>query len=144
MKRGKEIKINISENYAVVSGTIDTQDPKSLYINISTWGQPKLEGDISYDRVIAQINKAIKRLLHNKLNKTIFLSEKTLVDLDMRESGIVFGKRSFMNCEITLYQKNTLNIESEALIDELNNISQSIVNNILDVNEFFAFYKTKK
>lgn len=144
MKRGKENKIDISKNYCIVSGTVDTKNPKSIYINISTWGQPRLEGDVSYDRVISQMNKLIKQRLFNKVNKTRFMHDKILVDLDMRESGIEFGKRSFMNCEITLYQKQDLSIDSEELIAEITNISKIIVDDILEMNEFFEFHRTKK
>ena len=144
MKRGKENKIDISDNYCIVSGTVDTKNPKSIYINISTWGQPKLEGDVSYDRVISQIHKSIKQKLHNKINKARFIHDRVLVDLDMRESGIEYGKRSFMNCEVTLYQKEELSIESEELMGEINNVTQIIIGDILETNEFFSFHKSKK
>jgi hypothetical protein len=144
MKRGKENKINVSNNYCIVSGTVDTKNPKSIYINMSAWGEPKLEGDVSYDRVISQINKQIKQKLYSKINKQQFIHDRILVDLDMRESGIQYGKRSFMNCEITLYQKNELSIDSDELNTELTNITKLIVDEILDSNEFFSFYKSKK
>lgn len=144
MKRGKENKINISDNYCIVSGTVDTKNPKSVYINISAWGEPNLKGDVAYDRVISQLHKEIKQKLYNKINKEQFIHNRVLVDLDMRESGIQYGKRSFMNCEVTLYQKNELTVDSEELISELNNVTRLIIEDVLNPNEFFSFHKSKK
>jgi hypothetical protein len=144
MKRGKENKINVSENYCIVSGTVDTKNPKSVYINISAWGEPNLKTDVSYDKVINQLHKEIKQKLHNKINKLQFMHDRILVDLDMRESGIQYGKRSFMNCEVTLYQKNELSVDSEELISELSDVTKIIVNEVLDPNEYFNFHKSKK
>ena len=142
-KRGKEFKINGIDNYNIVYGTVDTKNPKSIYINISAWGQPKLEGDIPYNRVISQLNKSIKQLLYKKLSKLHFAHDKVLIDLDMRESGIEFGKRSFMNCEITLYQKMDLPIESEELVVEINNVVKLVLSDVFDASDFFKFYHSK-
>jgi hypothetical protein len=143
MKRGKENTIDISENYSIVSGTVDTKNPKSVYINISAWGEPILEGDVAYDRVISQLHKMVKQMLHNKVNRNYFIHNRILVDLDMRESGIQFGKRSFMNCEVTLYQKTELPIDSIELIEELKMVTQVIIDDVLGNSEFFTFHKTK-
>ena len=72
------------------------------------------------------------------------MHDRILVDLDMRESGIQYGKRSFMNCEVTLYQKNELSVDSEELISELSDVTKIIVNEVLDPNEYFNFHKSKK
>lgn len=144
MKRGKENKIDIHKNYNISYGTVDTKNPKTIYINLTTWGLPKLEGEVSYDRVISQINKNIKQKLFNKINKSNFLRDRILVDLDMRESGITFGKRSFMSCEVTLYQINNLGIDTEELLKEVTDVSNIIIGDVLETNDFLAFNRTKK
>jgi hypothetical protein len=50
-------------------------------------------------------NKKIKQTLFTLFDTgeyPEFDLDKTIVDLDIRESGIRFGKRSFINCEVTL------------------------------------------
>jgi hypothetical protein len=57
-----------------------------------------------YTRVIKDLNKKKKQTLfiwYRRIPK--FDLDKTIVDLDIRESGIRFGKRSFINCEVTLF-----------------------------------------
>ena len=111
-KRGKEVKMDISPNYNIVCGTVDNKNAKAIYVNISAWGEPTLDDEMDYGRVIGRLNKCVKQSTYNHLKREhqdSFYVDRTIVDLDMRESGVKFGKRSFMNCEITMFQKNSNN-----------------------------------
>jgi hypothetical protein len=46
-------------------------------------------------------------------NTPEFDLDKTIVDLDIRESGIRFGKRSFINCEVTLFLDTNMSVTSD-------------------------------
>ena len=74
----------------------------------------------------------------------LFLRQKQIVDLDIRTSGIRPNKRSYMNCEITLF----LNKEEPIKSDNIKVAVQSLLNNVitdsLKVSPYFNFYKTKK
>ncbi len=151
MKRGKEIKLSIKEKnicnrYNVVFGTVDNKNPKALYINISAWGEPTSDNDINYDRVIKNLHKKVKQTLYQYLTyfNNNFNNEKTIVDFDMRESGITYNKRSFMSCEITLYQTNEIFINEPSLINEIENIIVEIITEVFIENQYFDFYKKKK
>ena len=62
MKTGKQFKNEEHNNYNVVYGCVDNKNPKSVYINISAWANPtKQDDEISYTRVIKDINKKIKQ-----------------------------------------------------------------------------------
>ena len=54
--------------------------------------------------IFKKCNKKIKQNLFSYFNteglETLFDKNRTIVDLDIRESGIKFGKRSFISCEI--------------------------------------------
>ena len=147
MKKGKEIEIVLFKNYHVISGSIDNKNSKSIYINLSTWGQPKINDDINYIRIIRDINKKIKsnvfNLLSSKDTEKLFIKERTIVDLDVRESGIKFNKRSFTNAEITLFLTNILPINSLVLKPMLDNIVKTIVNEVFEKNQYFKFYRRK-
>ena len=39
MKRGKEITLDIETNYKIKLGTVDNKNTKSIYINLSAWGE---------------------------------------------------------------------------------------------------------
>lgn len=146
MKRGKEIKLDFNENYSVLTGTVDNKNPKAVYIIISAWGNPKSDKIIDYTRVLNNMNKAIKNVLFNNVDDKRFNKDQTIVDLDMRESGIKFNKRSYMSCEITLYQSNNfkhLPVTSKELLDYIKNISSVVLTDAFDCNDYFIFHKTK-
>ena len=147
MKIGKEIKSNIFNNYNVIFGSVDNKNPKAVYINISAWGEPKIEDDVNYTRAIKNINKKVRQLLYNMFDKNenkIFLKDRTIVDLDIRESGIRYGKRSFMSCELTLFSDLEVPVNTEFMKTKLHEIIDSVTRKVFDSNDNFDFYKKKK
>ena len=107
MKSGKQIKMESYKNYNITYGCVDNKNPKSVFINITAWVEPLSEEEEDYSKIIKSLNKKIRQSVYNFLSKnhtTSFIKDKTIIDLDLRESGIKFGKRSFMSCEVTLFQ----------------------------------------
>ena len=147
MKKGKELKIKTDKNYNVVYGSVNNKTPKALYINISAWAELKNESDVSYKRIIRDSDKKIRQIIYNSLNSDIatpFLKDRTIMDYDIRESGLKYGKRSFVGCEITIYMKYEIPVNS----DFLKPIVSDLINTIIDLgfedNKYFKFYKKKK
>jgi hypothetical protein len=144
MKRGKEIKLTVLENYNLTTGTVDNKNPKSVFITISAWCNPLIDTEIDYNKIINNLMRTIKGTLYNTLTNK-FIKEQTIVDLDMRESGIKFDKRSYMCCEITLFQQNELlPITSEILLENINNITKQVLLDAFESNQYFTFHKVKK
>ncbi len=145
MKRGKEIKIDVDENYKVKIGTVDNKNPKSVYINLSAWGELKDNSEeLNYDKIISLLRKNIKHNINNNINVEDFHKNKYIVDLDMRSSGINKSKRSFMSCEITLFQKERISVNNSLMIESSNKLITNIIDNCFEENDYFQFYKTKK
>lgn len=146
MKTGKEIKNNSFKNYNIVFGSVDNKNPKAVYVNISAWAEPIEVDGINYTRVIKNINKKIRQQLFNtfNVNGCLFSKDKTIVDLDIRESGIRYGKRSFMSCELTLFSDLEMPVNSEIVKKTLNEIVETIIKKIFDNNDSFTFHKKKK
>jgi len=102
MKRGKEFTLDVNSNYKVKLGTVDNKNPKSIYINVSAWGELiKEDEEINYESIINKLRNRIKHNINTIINQKDFHKGKYIVDLDMRSSGISKSKRSFMSCEIT-------------------------------------------
>lgn len=147
MKTGKEIKNNTFKKYNVTFGSVDNKNAKSVYINLSSWIQPKENNEnVNYNRCIKNINKKIRQTVYNLLRSenTPFLKNLTIIDLDIRESGIKYGKRSFMSCEITLYTSEEIPINDEYMKEMLATIYSSVIKNVFENNEIFNFHKKKK
>jgi hypothetical protein len=145
-KRGKELKINLFDNYTICYGSVNNDEPKSLYLNISSWAEPKSDEKLNYWRVIRDLDKKTRQLIHNKLttNNTLFNRDKTIVDFDIKESGIKWGKRSFSSCEITLFLNNELSIHSNEIKIFFEDLINIIINEVFQKNNYFTFNKKKK
>lgn len=146
MKTGKEIKFNKHKNFNVVFGSVNNKHSKAAYINISSWAEPIQENNVSYSRVIKDLNKRIKQTLFNYFDIEVdsnILKDRTIVDLDIRESGIKFGKRSFINCEITLFLNQEDPVNSEIMIEKLEETLELILENVFKTSKVFKFHKKK-
>jgi hypothetical protein len=146
MKTGKELKINNFKNYNIVFGSVNNKHPKAVYINISAWADPQSNDENSYTRIIRDINKKVKQSLFNTFdsnNDTEFLKDRTIVDLDIRESGIRYGKRSFMNCEITLFLNSEIPVNSDRMKYMLDGVIDSVIMSTFEDSKNFKFYKKK-
>ncbi len=147
MKKGKELKVEKFKNYSIVFGSVNNKNPKALYINVSAWAQPKVEGDLNYSRIIRDIDKGVRQEIYNQLNLDIttpFIKERTIVDFDIRESGVKYGKRSFTNCEVTLFMKYEIPVNSDDLKPNVYRIIGNVIKNVLDSNKNFKFHKKKR
>lgn len=146
MKLGKEIKIKNSNKYNLVFGTVDNKNPKTLYINISAWAEPKLDNVLNYSIVNRDFSKKLRQFIFKLLKydeQKDFSDEITMVDFDIKESGIKLGKKSFMNCEITLVSKINLPITSDYTLDKLKTLSDKIINEVFEKNDYYIFQKRK-
>lgn len=146
MKTGKELKINSFKNYNVVFGSVNNKQPKAVYINLSSWVEPKDADDVNYNRVIRDLNKKIKQVLFNRftnIDDKEIIQERTIVDLDIRESGIRYGKRSFMSCELTFFLNTEIPVNSDDMIPRLTEIVKSLIDEVFDRNRNFSFNKKK-
>ena len=147
MKTGKEIKIDKFKNYKIVYGSVNNKHPKAVYINLSAWADPIQDEDINYGKVIRGINKKIKQTLYQSFSSDVqngFMEERSIIDLDIRESGIRYGKRSFTSCEITLFLDIETPVTSELMKNKLNIITTLIIDNVFDNSEYFKFTRKKK
>ena len=142
--RGKEMKIETKYQYNVVSGTVDNKNPKSVYIQISAWGEPKDSEIEFYDSIIKNKSKRVKRKLFEVLDDKHFHTKKSIVDFNMASSGINYGKKSFMSVEMTLFKKEPLlPVNSDKMAPIVKNISEKIITDIFEKDENFKFYKRK-
>lgn len=143
--RGKEIKIELSNNYNTLIGTVDNKNTSVVYLRISGWASPSINDDtINYNNVIKKIDKSVRSTVYKILEENKFHKDLSIVDLDIRKSGILFNKRSFMSCEVALFQKNNHKINSEFMIEELSKIINLLIADIFEENEYFKFHKKKK
>jgi hypothetical protein len=142
MKKGKSVKLQLFNPIKSVYGTVDSKNLKSVYINIQSWVTPKKEFD-NWNRVVSNLGREIKHSVFESINTNIF-QEKSIVDLDLRTSGISHGKKSFFNLEINLYTTSEIDFKSLEIKDSVKKIVKGVFKNNINQNKYFDFSISKK
>lgn len=142
MKKGKTCKLNEFTRSKSTYGTVDSKTFKSLYLNIQSWVTPQKNID-NWSRVVNFLSREIKETITEFLDTTL-LQPKFVLDLDLRTSGLVMGKKSFMNLEITFFVKKNVEFKSPLLRTYLENLTSIINSKNFTKNNYFEFEKTKK
>lgn len=142
MKKGKSVRINLFNPIKTTYGTVDSKNLKSVYINIQSWVIPKYESE-NWNRIVGNLSREIKHSVYNSINKNVF-QEKNIVDLDLRTSGILQGKKSFFNLEINLYVNDSLEFKSPEIKDSIKSIVKEIFVRNINQNKHFEFSISKK
>jgi len=142
MSRGKEILLKENEKFLIKIGTIDNKNPKSVFMTISSWTNPKKE-ELNYERAISNLRKKVKQKIYDIQDIKIFDPTRTIVDLDLRSSGISLKKKSFMCCEITMFQNELLPIKSEKILNYFKDISDKLMVDVFNEDSIFEYNKTK-
>jgi hypothetical protein len=63
MKLGKELKLELVPNYKTKIGTVNNKESKSIYINLTAWGEINdINENTNYDSVVSGLRKKIKVL----------------------------------------------------------------------------------
>jgi len=142
MKKGKSVKMNVSTSFKSMYGTVDSKNLKSLYINIQSWVSPKTELE-NWNRVVCNLSRELKHTVFDSIDTSVFI-KNTIVDLDLRTSGICQGKKSFFNLEINLFLDKQLDFKSTELKDSIKKIVRNIQRTNISNNDYFDFSLTKK
>lgn len=142
MKKGKSVKLNLSNSFKSVYGTVDSKNLKSIYINIQAWVSPKEELE-NWNRIVCNFSREVKHTVFDSIDTSIF-TPKSIVDLDLRTSGIFYGKKSFLNLEINLFTEKELDFKSNELKNSIRKIVKSINDYNFNPNKYFDFTLTKK
>lgn len=143
MKKGKTNRINGLKHIKALYGTVDSKNLKSIYLNIQTWVVPKIDTEQNWNRIISNFSRQVRHTIYEFINRFYF-EDKFIVDLDLRSSGIQFGKKSFLNLEITFFIKENINFKSANLKNEMKKITVSIFSENFKNNDFFDFNISKK
>lgn len=141
MKKGKSVKLNLYQPIKSLYGTVDSKNLKSVFINIQSWITPKKEME-NWSSIVGILSREIKHTVLNANSSEIFL-QKTIVDLDLRVSGISKGKKSFFNLEINLFTNEQLEFKSDFLKSEIKKIIRKIYKDNIEKNKYFLFSKSK-
>lgn len=142
MKCGKKIKLDIDRTYKTYYGTVDNRNFKSTYVTLSCWSQPNKEEE-DWNKIINRLRRKIRLELYDSIDTQLFKNDKSIIDLDLRASGIRPNKRSFLSCEITLFVKSQIEFKSPTLKESVTNIFKGLIDEVFIPYPYFEFHPTK-
>lgn len=142
MKKGKSVKLTGFKSFKVSYGTVDYKNLKSIYLNIQSWVEPK-DFFENAERIINYLIKKIKLSISEIIPSDLFES-KFICDMDLRSSGVMKGKKSFMNLECFLYTKSNFDFKSNYIKSEMKKIANYIISENFINNKYFFFDISKK
>lgn len=142
MKKGKTSKLKLTEFAKINYGTVDSKNLNSVYVNLQTWVQPKLNHD-NWERVVLNLSRGIRHTIHDNINNEVF-DDNFIVDLDLRSSGIQPDKKSFMNLEINFFIRNSAyDFKSPLIKKSIEDTVSGILSENFIKNNYFSFYSSK-
>jgi hypothetical protein len=142
MKKGKTSRLVGFPDAKMNFGTVDSKNLKSVYLNIQSWVTPTDEYE-NWERVVSTFSKSIKNSVYEVLDRNMF-KEKYIVDLDLRTSGIEYGKKSFMNLEVTLFFNTPIEFKDPKLKLSLKKIAKELYVKSFKKSPYFDFTISKK
>lgn len=142
MKTGKNISLKLFKELKTTYGTVDSTNFKSLFVNIQTWVQPRYNSS-EWRSIIGKTHRKIRHIVNDEVKKFDF-KNRFIVDLDLRGSGILLNKNSFMSVEIILYPENNLVFKSDDTREAVTSIIKKIHSEVFRDNKNFTFQKSKK
>jgi len=91
---------------------------------------------------VCNLNREIKHSVFNSIDTSLF-KEHSIVDMDLRTSGISHGKKSFFNLEVNLYTNQEFDFKSIELKESVKKIVRSIIRDNVIENKYFDFSVSK-
>jgi hypothetical protein len=112
------------------------QGDDNCSLRIESWFTPKTNEQVDYYRYVGKLLKSIRQTTFNTMD-LVGCDDQYIINLDMRASGIRYGKPSYMSCDIMLFPK-----DDKTEIDS--DIYLNLMHDLLNSDKYLKFYKTKK
>ena len=146
----KKQRLNIEKNikddfFNIKIGTVNRLNPQIIYFEVKTFVSPLEEYD-NYSHIFSFLRKELSKILTNKLIDNEYFTKKFILDFQVANSGIKINKKSILNFQLFLRQKDN-DIKN---LKEIKKISEPIIKELLfelkeKINSFnFLVTKTKK
>ena len=126
MKRlNKEYKLNVNEKFSTKYGSVNSKNPEVIYMIINTYISPSFISE-NYDDSILKLKSNILKSINSDIKHNAIFSNKSIINLELCESGIKYGKKSFFHAEVYLFQNKLNNLKEN--YENMKSICNSICN----------------
>jgi hypothetical protein len=144
LRTAKDIKLKLkNKNFKIRYGTFQKSNPIVIYIIGNVWIEPKYKSD-DYISLFKTFNKDFNDEIKKYLYNNNIFDNKTIINIDLCSNRLGYDKKSYLTFEIHLKQKKLYYITDDIIVNEINKLSNYIIqilHNILGEN--FEFYLKK-
>ena len=135
MKKGKEINVQLNDEFKTFYGTVNNKELKTIYVGITTWIEPVDDLD-DYSRQLSKLRKTIQQCVYQNINPDLFSLTKYIIDVDVKGIRMDFNKQSYLNVNITLFVNNITTIVSDTVRNDITRLMSIIISHIKSVSDF--------
>ena len=139
----KEIRINSnSNNFKIILGIANKNEPLVLYIKINSWGN--YLGDYkNYNEYINKLNSNVKFLIKNELRNNQMFDNVFFYIPELKKTLNKNNTNMYCCFDLTIKQKQPIETDINKIKDSITYLSNKIVESI-ENNHIFSFSLNKK
>ena len=139
----KEIRINSnSNNFKIILGIANKNEPLVLYIKINSWGN--YLGDYKiYNEYINKLNSNVKFLIKNELRNNQMFDNVFFYIPELKKTLNKNNTNMYCCFDLTIKQKQPIETDINKIKDSITYLSNKIVDSI-ENNHIFSFSLNKK
>ena len=139
----KEIRINSnSNNFKIILGIANKNEPLVLYIKINSWGN--YLGDYkNYNEYINKLNSNVKLLIKNELRNNQMFDNVFFYIPELKKTLNKNNTNMYCCFDLTIKQKQPIETDINKIKDSITYLSNKIVESI-ENNHIFSFSLNKK
>ena len=139
----KEIQINSnSNNFKIILGIANKNEPLVLYIKINSWGN--YLGDYkNYNEYINKLNSNVKLLIKNELRNNQMFDNVFFYIPELKKTLNKNNTNMYCCFDLTIKQKQPIETDINKIKDSITYLSNKIVESI-ENNHIFSFSLNKK
>lgn len=139
----KEIRINSnSNNFKIILGIANKNEPLVLYIKINSWGN--YLGDYkNYNEYINKLNSNVKFLIKNELRNNQMFDNVFFYIPELKKTLNKNNTNMYCCFDLTIKQKQPIETDINKIKDSITYLSNKIVDSI-ENNHIFSFSLNKK
>lgn len=121
----KEYTISTDGKFRLSYGTIDKDNPSVVFITGKTWVIPPSVCDMK-DRV-GNVLKDMRTTVRKAVFRRMSITDKYILDFDMKPESIVPGRKKFVSFELLVKQRNgSQNKDIKLIMSEMSDIANKI------------------
>lgn len=135
-RKSKEYKLNISDNFKAIYGSVNKDTSDVIYIRVRGKVQPKQKQD-DYSNEVLELKSSLIDYIGNMVGSmSSMLNKNYIFDVDLTEKCITYKKSSHMKYDLYVIPIKPTNLESfyDTALDITNKVNKFIIDKLSSIS----------